>query len=126
MGAVSYTNDSNPNQQILEGEFLGMKARVINVTFAASYTAAGDTLTAAALGWSQVYGFIPLTSVAAPSGQATAASFGCTVNAAKTTLSFQLYNENDAAAYAQRPRQATAQAASNNATFVVRGIVLGS
>lgn len=126
MAAVTFANVSNPNSQITEGSVVGMRARVVDVTFSSSFGATGDTLTAAAVGWSALYGFIPMTGVAAPSGNATAKSVGVSVNASLSTISFFLYNENDAAAYAQRPAQAQAQTASNNATFVVRGILLGA
>lgn len=126
MAAVSVSFPANPNAQIIETEIAGMKGRVVDVTFSASFGATGDTLTAAALGWTTVFGFIPLSGVAGPAGLATAKPVGVSVDAAQSTLSFFLYNENDAVAYAQRPALAQAQTASNNATFVVRGIVLGS
>jgi hypothetical protein len=124
MAAVTFTNVSNANGSVTEDQLFGFKARLIDVTLATSYSTGGDTLTATALGVNNIVGWIPCSTMAAPTGGATGKAYSTVVNASGSTLSFQGYNENDAAAYAQRPNQAELQAASNNGTFKVRGIVL--
>jgi glutamate formiminotransferase len=122
---LTVTFASTPNQTIHEGEFLGLKARRVTITFDNSYATAGEPLTAASLGWSNVVGFIPLTAAKNAAGTQAAVAHAV-ANAAQTQLNFFLYNENDAAAYAQRPKLAEAQAASDQSLFSVDGVLLGS
>lgn len=59
--ALTVANVSHPNQNVWEGEFLGQKARVIDVTFDNSYpNATGEVITAASLGFQQIYGCLVL------------------------------------------------------------------
>ena len=59
--AVTVANVSHPNQNVWEGSFLGMKAKVVDVTFDNSYdNTNGEAVTAAQLGYQQIYGAIVL------------------------------------------------------------------
>jgi hypothetical protein len=59
--AVTIANVSHPNQDVWEGEFLGQKARVIDVTFDDSYAnSTGEVVTAATLGLQAIYGVFVL------------------------------------------------------------------
>lgn len=57
--AFTIGNISTPNTQVLEGELLGMKARMVDLTFDSSYdNTNGEVLNASELGWSQILGFV--------------------------------------------------------------------
>lgn len=59
--AVTIANVSHPNQDVWEGEFLGQKARVIDVTFDSSYdNTNGEAISAATLGMQSIYGVFVL------------------------------------------------------------------
>lgn len=69
------------------GNFLG---RVVDITFAASYTTGGDTLTAAALAMNGILGVIALSDPA-PSGLATKAEVRSTVASTGLSATMQLF-----------------------------------
>lgn len=122
--AITIAQVSTPNSQVTEGTFLHYKARMVDVTADTSYPTGGYQLTAAALGWTNIVGAIPL-GLNANAGRTNHAPIHVFTNAAQTALSIQYVNENDAAAYAQRPKLVEAQNASSQSGFSCRLIVLG-
>jgi hypothetical protein len=59
---VTVTNVSHPNQTVWEGEFLGQKCKVVDVTFDSSYdNTNGEAVTAAQLGYQNIYGAFPMS-----------------------------------------------------------------
>lgn len=122
--ALTVANVSTPNAPITEGVFLHYKARLLDVTADASYPTAGYPITAASLGWQAIVGCIVLEGWK-NAGRTQFAPINCYTNAAQTSLFIQLVNENDAAAYAQRPKEFEAVAASAQTGFSARIAVIG-
>ena len=86
--ALTVANVSTPNAEMHEGDFVGLKARVLDLTFDSSYLTGGEVLTAASLGWTYLFGAVTLTD---PANSAGTLALGCTVkkNTAGTQLTFQ-------------------------------------
>lgn len=63
--ALTITNVSTPMSGIQEMSLPPYKARIINLVFGTGYPTGGETLTASALGWTQIFGFINLNGIAA-------------------------------------------------------------
>lgn len=123
--AFTITYDSTPNQAIDEWAEGHLKCRKVTLTFDSSYPTGGEVLLASELGWFTIESFTPEGPAMNAAGTQSAV-VRARPNAAKTQLNVFLYNENDAAAYAQRPRLAEAQNASDQSLFSVRGIVRGA
>jgi hypothetical protein len=85
---LTVTYPAHPNQTITEFTLGPWKARMVRLQFDSSYLTTGEVLAASTLGWSNVYGAIPLTNVGNADGTL---SLGCVVrsNAAQTSLTFQ-------------------------------------
>lgn len=66
--ALTVANVSTPNSEMHEGEFAGLKARIVDITFDSSYVTTGEVLTATSLGWTYVFGAIALTHPANAAG----------------------------------------------------------
>lgn len=123
--AFTITYPAHPNRQIDEWAEGDRKARRVTLTFDNSYSAGGEVLLASELGWLAVYHFEP-DGPAQNAAGTQAAVVVAKPNAARTQLNVFLYNENDAAAYAQRPRLAEVQAASDQSTMIVTGVIYGA
>ena len=97
--AFTVTNVTHPNQNVWEGEFLGQKAKVVDLTWDNAYdNTNGEVLTAATLGYQQIYGAFLM---AAPwSGTTTDLSIICVpvINAARTQVSFRAFRYDGASA----------------------------
>ena len=59
--ALTVTAVRTPNQDNHEGSFMGLRGRVVDITFDSSYLTTGEVLTAATLGWTYVFGAVVLT-----------------------------------------------------------------
>jgi len=118
--AVTIANVATPNATTTEGSLLGLKAKLIDVTFDSSYVTAGEPLTAISLGWDQLHGAIPVTQATTTTGT-TAYAVQARPNTTKTQLQLFLYSTTAATA----PMAEVANAV-NASTFTVRLLVLGS
>lgn len=107
--------DSTPNQTIAEWSEGHEKCRRVTLTFDASYATGGEVLTAAEVGWSALYAFVPEGPAVNAAGTADL-QIKARANAAKTQLNFFAYTAADA-------EQA---AAANLATFAVTGVLRGA
>lgn len=123
--ALTVTNGSNPNQVIDEWVVGGRRHRRVTIAFDNSYPTGGEVLNASDVGWSVLESFVPEGPAQNAAGT-QAAVVVAKPNAAKTALNFFVYNENDAAAYAQRPRLAEAQNASDQSALIVAGVLRGA
>ena len=123
--ALTIAYASNPNQVVDEWTEGLRKKRRVTVTFDASYPTGGEVLLATDLGWNAVYEFVA-DGPAQNAAGTLAAVCVAKANAAKTQLNLFLYNENDAAAYAQRPRLTEVVNASDQSTIIVAGVISGA
>lgn len=121
---ATVTNISDPNRVVMEGEWLGMKYRIIDFAFDASYATGGEIVTAASLGWTFLFGGIPLYCKNAAGSQW--APVWVVPNAAGSQVGIFIGNDNDAAAYAQRVKLFEAPAATDQSLLTARIILLGS
>lgn len=120
---VTVANVSHPNQNTWEGEFLGQKARVIDVTFDSSYdNTNGEVITAASLGLQSIYGVFPLTQ-AYKAASDLASVVVPVVNAAQTQVALRVF-EADGGATGQAPLDEAANT-TDYSNYVVRLCVLG-
>jgi hypothetical protein len=97
--AVSIANVTHPNQNVWEGEFLGQKARVIDVTFDSSYdNANGEAISASTLGLQSIYGVFVMAH--GYSGTSTDLTVVVTpvINSAKTSVALRCFQANGGAA----------------------------
>jgi hypothetical protein len=120
--ALTVTNVSTPNALINEFSFGPYKARLVDIAFDNSYLTTGEVLTAASLGWVQVFGAIVLTE---PTNSAGTLMLPVVVkkNTANSQLTFQLYRyDGGAGGKASLEEAAPAFDAS---TFTGRFLILG-
>jgi hypothetical protein len=118
--ALTLTAVTHPNTTAWEGDFLGLKARVYDVTFDSSYPTTGEDLTADELGWDQIHGIIPLTQATTSTGT-TALIVQGVVNTARDTVALFLYES----ATAGTP-VAEITNGDNVSTFTARMVILGT
>ncbi len=86
--ALTVAQVAHPNSQISETEFLGYKARLVTITFDASYLTTGEVLTAADLGWNGLIGAIAVSGVGNAAGTLSVTTV-VRPNAAQSQLTFQ-------------------------------------
>jgi hypothetical protein len=90
--AVSIANVAHPNQNVWEGEFLGYKAKVVDVTFDSSYdNTNGEAVTAASLGYQQIYGAIVLADAWSGSTTDLAVLIRPVINTAQTSCALRAF-----------------------------------
>lgn len=118
--AVTVANVAHPNTNVWEGDLLGLKARIVDVTFDAAYLTTGELLTADALGWDVIHGVIPMTLATNTAGTLSYAVQG-RPNAARSQIALQLYAGPDL--LGALPEVASAADAS---TYTARLLVLGT
>lgn len=88
--ALTLAQVANPQSAITEFPFGPFKVRVMDLTFDNSYLTGGEVLTAAQLGWNQVWGALEMVNASNSTG--TVASFTVVkANSALSQLTFQLY-----------------------------------
>jgi len=117
--ALTLTDVATPNAAQHTGTMLGMKARIVDITFDASYLTTGEVLTAAQLGWAMVIGAVVLND---PVNAAGTLSVGCVVrkNTAGSQLAFQaMYGPTSVGPYPE------ATSTNDLSTYTGRFIVLG-
>lgn len=123
--AVSVANVTHPNQNVWEGEFLGQKCKVMDVTFDNSYdNANGEAVTAAQLGYQNLYGAFPMAH--GWSGSTTDLAFVVVpvVNSARTSIALRAFQANGAAAgLASLGEVANA---ADLSTYTVRMVFIGA
>lgn len=88
--AVTITNITTPNSSVTEFPYGIFKARMVDVTFDSTYPTAGEIITAANLGWSQLVGGVVINDPA-PSGLATTIRTRVVPNTALTQVKLQLF-----------------------------------
>lgn len=120
--AVTLAEVSTPNSQQSYGEFLGFKAKIVQITLDSSQLDGGEPLTAAQLGWDQVYGAIVLSQFAVANGD-THVPVVIKNNAANTQLTIQAYRYNGASAGVAFLEEAPA---ADLSTYSGKLIVLGA
>lgn len=118
--ALTIAYPTHPNQVMTEFQLGPWKARMVKLTFDASYLTTGEVLTAANLGWTNLIGAIPLTGVANADGTLSAP---CVVrsNTAQTSLTFQA--QESAAVTTHTHTENTAGAYTQNATTAAGGAI---
>ena len=90
--AVSIANVSHPNQNVWEGEFLGYKAKVVDVTFDNSYdNTNGEAVTAASLGYQQIYGAMVLADAWSGSSTDLAVLVRPVINSAQNSCALRAF-----------------------------------
>ena len=87
--ALTVAEVSHPNSQSTHVSLSPFKAKVVDITWDSSYLTGGEVLTAASLGWVQLYGAIALTNPCTSTGTLAALPL-VKPNTAKTQLTFQL------------------------------------
>lgn len=120
--ALTVTDVSTPNAQINEFPLGPWKARLVDIAFDASYLTTGEILTAASLGWVQVFGAIELVKPANSTGTFMLPSV-VKKNTANTQLTFQVYRYDGAAAGKASLEEAAS--AFDASTFTGRFLILG-
>lgn len=122
--AFTIANVSSPNALQLEGELLGMKARVVDLTFDSSYdNTNGEVLNASDLGWNLIFGIIWIRMPYDSTNKLAFTAEGIP-NAAQTSLSIRAQEYNGAAAGLARLQDVGN--ATNLSTFTGRAIVVGA
>lgn len=112
--ALTVANVATPNARINEWSEGPYKARMIDITFDNSYPTGGEVLTAASLGWSQIFGAIVLTHPVNSAGTLHRMLFP-RKNTANTQLNLIIATT----------ASAEAANASDQSAFTARVIVLG-
>ena len=120
--ALTVTNVSTPNALINEFSLGPYKARLVDVLFDNSYVTGGEVVTAASLGWVQVFGAITLTH---PTNSAGTLTLPATIkkNTANSQLTFQLSRYDGASAGKASLEEAAA--AFDASAFTGRFLILG-
>lgn len=119
--AATITPVSHPNQNSWEGEFLGYKAKVIDVTFDASYSTGGYTVTPAKLGWDTIHGAFALGAAQVSDGlTAMPVSFVITPGGSSVRV-IPYVNSSTNLAVSPQPASST-----DVSTYSVRMVVIGS
>lgn len=96
--AVTLANVTHPNQNTWEGEFLGQKCKVMDVTFDASYdNTNGEAVTAAQLGYQNIYGAFTMSNAWSGTTTDFAAVVVPVVNSARTSVALRCFQANGAA-----------------------------
>lgn len=120
--ALTIANVSTPNATINEFSFGPYRARLIDVTFDNSYLTTGEILTAASLGWNQVFGAITITPPANAAGTASMALLvKKATNNKQVTLQLQRYD----GASAGKANFEEAANAFDASLFTTRILILG-
>lgn len=119
--ALTVANVTTPNAEMHEGQMIGLKARVLDITFDSSYLTGGEVLTAASLGWVYTFGAIPLTNPTNSTGTVMAPPV-VKKNTAGTQLTFQLA---EGAATANDNPLKEVTSAQDMSAYTGRFIVLG-
>ena len=97
--AVTVANVSHPNQDVWEGEFLGQKARVIDVTFDSSYdNTNGEAVSAATLGLQGIYGVFVLADGWSGSTTDTLAVVRPVINSTRDSVALRAFRYDGASA----------------------------
>lgn len=66
--ALTIANVTTPNGEVHEGSLMGLRARIVDITFDSSYLTGGEVLTTAMLGWDYLFGAVALTHPANSAG----------------------------------------------------------
>tara|TARA_R110000868_G_scaffold222680_2_gene474537 strand:+ start:646 stop:1020 length:375 start_codon:yes stop_codon:yes gene_type:complete len=123
--AVSLANVTHPNQNTWEGEFLGQKCKVMDVTFDASYdNTNGEVVTAGQLGYQNIYGAFPMSQAWSGTSTDFAAVVVPVVNSARTSVALRCFQANGAAA-AKESLNEVANAVDLS-TYSVRMVFIGA
>jgi hypothetical protein len=120
--ALTYTEVGTPNSSRTEFPLGHMKARIVDITFDSSYPTTGEVITAAALGWIQLYGAMPM-GLAVNSAGTSAIPVQFEPSADKKQMVAQLYGYDGASA-----GKANLEVKANTfdaSTFTVRAMVFG-
>lgn len=123
--ALTVAQVATPTSSVTEGTLFQYKIRMLDLTADTSYPTGGYSISAASIGFNTIVGAWSLGSWA-NAGRTQHAPLHFYTNAAQTSLSIQLVNENDAAAYAQRPKMFEAVNASSQTGFAARVVVIGT
>lgn len=118
--ALTIAQVSTPNAEMHEGQLMGLRARILDITFDSSYLTTGEVLTAASLGWTYLFGAVTLADPSVSNGTA---SVGCVVkkNTSGSQLTFQA--QGNAASAAHTHTENTAAAYTQNAVTAAGGAV---
>lgn len=123
--AVTIANVSHPNQDVWEGEFLGQKARVIDVTFDNSYdNTNGEQITAATLGLQGIYGAFVIAEAWSGTTTDTAVITRPVINSTKDTLSLRAFYYDSTSVTGKQAFEEVGNAV-NLSAFTVRLCVIG-
>lgn len=119
--ALTVANVSTPNSEIHEGQFLGLRGRIVDITFDSSYLTGGEVLTAATMGWTYLFGAVPLTHPTNTAGTVMAPAV-VKKNTAGSQLTFQLA---EGAATADDNPLKEVGSTQDMSTYTGRFVVLG-
>lgn len=121
--AVTLANVSTPNQTYVQGEILGLKAVLMDVTFDNSYATAGESVTASQLNLNTIEYIFPFVAKNA-AGTAVLPGIGYPSGAGKLSALLQLYRYDGASAGKASLEEAAA--AFDASLFTARVLVLGT
>jgi hypothetical protein len=123
--AVTVTNVTHPNQNVWEGEFLGQKCKVVDVTFDSSYdNANGEAVTAAQLGYQSLYGAFPMSQAWSGTTTDLAVVVVPVVNSARTSVALRAFRY-DGANAGKASLEEVANAVDLS-TYTVRMVFIGA
>lgn len=80
---------TTPNAPFTEFAFGPFRARLVDVTWDSAYLVGGERLTAASLGWSNVYGAMPFTTPVADDGALAYVDFGTAITQLQALIDAQ-------------------------------------
>ena len=123
--AVTIANVTHPNQNVWEGEFLGQKCKVVDVTFDSSYDSpSGEIVTAAQLGYQSIYGAFPMSQGWSGITTKLAVVIVPVVGAARTFVSLRAFRY-DGANAGKASREEVANSVDLS-TYTVRMVFIGA
>jgi len=118
--AVTLAEVSIPNYSPVQGDFLGMKARLMDVTFDNSYLTGGEVVTAAQLGWDQIQ--MVFCDGARGAAGVSLVNVIAVPNAARTQVALQAYETAGTVDLAHKE----VSSAQDLSTFTARVLFLGN
>lgn len=121
--AVTVANVSTPNQTYVQGEVLGLKAVLVDITFDSSYVTAGEAVTATQVNLNTIEYVFP-TFVKNAAGTASMLCFGYPSGAGKLSALLQLQRYDGASAGKANFEEAAN--AFDASAFTGRFLILGT